>query len=172
MHPCRCCRSCRRSVQPAGRPPRSRFAPVLQPTIHSVSWVREAGDRASLSHQPLQITGHCRRRRGVMGIAGRRAVQLGLVVVEPRSGVADRAPERGERGGPADPRQQQIGAGVVAELDDRLAHVRDRHLAGREVLLGDGCVFQRDRPDRKGSWPPAAPRRDRPAPARRPPAKP
>src|ERR1700733_418541 len=33
--------------QLAGRPPRSRFAPVLQSTIQSVSWAREAGDSAS-----------------------------------------------------------------------------------------------------------------------------
>src|SRR6187402_3389179 len=35
-------------VQSAGRPPRSLFAPVLQPTIHSMNWAREAGDSASL----------------------------------------------------------------------------------------------------------------------------
>ena len=36
-----------------------------------------------------------------MGIAGRRAVGLGLVGIEPRGGGADRAPKRGQRGLPA-----------------------------------------------------------------------
>ncbi len=44
--------------------------------------------------------------------------------------------------GPPIRAKQQVGAGVVAELDDRLAHVGDRHRAGGEILFGDRRVVE------------------------------
>ncbi len=63
-------------------------------------------------------------------------------MVEARDRVACPAPEPGQGGGAADPRQQQVRAGIVAEFDDRLAHIRNRHGAFLGAL---GKVLFRDR---------------------------
>ena len=92
--------------------------------------------------EAAQISGHRGGRGGVVGIAGRRTIQLRLVMVEPRDRISGRTPERGQRGGAAGPRQQQVGAGIVAELDDGLAHVEYRHGARGKILFGDRRIVE------------------------------
>ena len=84
-----------------------------------------------------------------------------------RDCVAGRTPECGQSGGPADPAEQKIGAGVVAVLDGRRAHVGDGHRAAGRFCFATGaysgmsaCVIG------DHAWP-ADPRRDRPAPGLR-----
>ena len=104
------------------------------------------GDNTVAEQKAQQISGHGSRRGGVMDIAGRRTIELGFVVVEARNGVACPTPERGQRRGAADSRQQRVRTGVVAEFDHRLAHVGNRHRAFlgplRKVLFCDRRVIE------------------------------
>ena len=52
---------------------------------------------------------------------------------------------RGECGAQKRHAQQEIGARVVAELDDRLAHVGYRHGARGQVLPGDRRIIEQIR---------------------------
>ena len=53
------------------------------------------------------------------------------------------APESGEGGRPADAREQQVRAGVVAQLDGGLAHLRHRHRALGEIRCATGAYSWR-----------------------------
>ena len=125
-----------------GKPARSRLSPVLQLTIHSLRCSREACDNASPSRKRRTLPAIAAGVVVSLGSPGGERLSSGLVVVEPRDRVSRRAPERGQGSRAPCPRQQQIGAGVVAEFDGRLAHVGDRHRANGEVLFGHRSVFE------------------------------
>src|ERR1700679_1274723 len=80
--------------QAAGRPPRKRFAPVLQAIIQSSSRFR-----APPAKTP-QVSRHRHGGGGVMGIAGFGTIQFRFVMVQAGHGISRRTPEGGQRGRP------------------------------------------------------------------------
>lgn len=57
-------------------------------------------------------------------------------MIEARNAIADTSPEGGHGGRTANACEQEIRTRVVAQLDRRLAHLRDRQSAFCEILPG------------------------------------